>query len=331
MTDTVAPTIASIKASSLDREVHWLVEQQVKPELPQLIEALQICLNLLLYNSPQHPDPELHIERGPSITLAVSLGKLDALKGILVRDGAYVTKMTLHLKERHFNRVLSRVHLVKPFLLRQIITAKRSIDNAVALLVQAASVFDQGPCLAGSHVQLVEVFSELLRELQTAKHALQLPTDPTLVFPLHALDPAHFEPPLLAHIALDVYISQAEVCVDLKDLHSVTEKPWGDVDAATGKLYVDKIRDRMSAGHVDKHDAVDRGVLDSVFSTLQLRPKYDVQDYITRCVTYNGGVVMVNKKIEVLSADPVLVSAFTKLDSVEYMVSSFMENIQKLM
>lgn len=320
-------TIQKLKEGSIDKELHWFVELMVKPELAQIIEALQICSNLLLYNSPQHPDPNNHVERGPSITLPVSSNKLEALKGIVVRDGAYITKMTVVLKEKHFNRVLNRVHLTKPILLPQIITAKRLIDSAITLLVQADSVFDGAGDHSEKHLQLVEIFTSLLRELQTAKHSLQLPTDPLLVFPMHVMTPDSFDPELSAHIALDIYISQAEVCLDLKDLHRVTEKPWGDI-GENGKSYVDRIRDDMSTGQKTETPAAAEH--ESVFSVF-MRPKYEAQDYITRCITYNNMVVMVNRKIEVSSADPVLVSAFTKLDSVEYIVSSFMENIQKLM
>lgn len=324
-------TIYDLKQNSIDKELHWLIELMVKPELPQIIEALQICSNLILYNSPQHPDPANHIERGPSITLPVSSTKLEALKGIVVRDGAYIKKMTVSLKEKHFNRVINRIHLVKPLLLPQIITAKRSIDKAITLIVQADSIFDE-TCPdhrseehTQKHVHLVSIFNDLLRELQTAKNCLQLPTEPLLVFPMHVTLADNFDPELSSHIALDVYISQAEVCIDLKDLHKVTEKPWCDIDES-GKSYVDKIRDDMSTG--TKAETTETH--ESVFNVFNLRPKYEPQDYITRCVTYNNMVVMVNKKIEVSSPDPVLVSAFTKLDSVEYLVSSFLENIQKL-
>ncbi|GEQ71647.1 hypothetical protein JCM33374_g5333 [Metschnikowia sp. JCM 33374] len=329
--------IQRVKARSLDNELHWLVNSMITPEFPQLIEALQICSNLLLYNSPVHPDKAKHIERGPSITLAVSSGKSDDLKGILVRDGAYITKMNVALKERHFNRVINKLHLVKPFLLPQIITAKRSIDNAIELIVQATSVFDEKPdrmCDSNAHSLLISVFNDLLRELQTAKNSLQLPTQPELVFPLHRTAPDFFEPQLSSHIALDLYISQAEVCIDLKDLSKVEEKPWCEIDPGSGKSYVDNVRDQMSAGKMDviaeSHAKPDRGLLGSVFSHLSLKQQYEPQDYITRCVTYDNMVVMVNKKIEVSSEDPVLVSAFTKLDSVEYMVSSFLDNIRTL-
>ncbi|SGZ54215.1 CIC11C00000005347 [Sungouiella intermedia] len=310
-------TIKELKNSSLDRELHWLLEHIVKPELPQVIEALQICSNLILYNSPQHPDPENHIERGPSITLPVSSGKLEALKGIVVRDGAYIKKLSVVLKDRNFNRVINRIYLTKPILLPQIITAKKSIDAAITLMVQADSLFDGVPADGNNssthlqhHVELISVFNELLRELLTAKIAYSFPQ------------------------SLNAYISQAEICLDLKDLHRVTEKPWCEIDETTGKSYVDKIRDNMSNGKNETPDMVDTedsGVLGNVFSHLLLRHKYEPQDYITRCVTYNNSVVMVNKKIEVLSADPILVSAFTKLDSVEYLVSSFMENIKKML
>lgn len=332
-------TIEEVKHSSLDRELHWLLQHVVKPELPQVIEALQICSNLILYNSPQHPDPENHIERGPSITLPVSSGKLEALKGIVVRDGAYITNMSVALKDRNFSKVVNRLHLTKPLLLPQIITAKHSIDAAITLMVQADSLFDgvSADCDKSSshlqhHVELISVFTEMLHELLTAKNCLQLPTDPELVFPLHVVPHLSFDPQLPELLALDAYISQAEICLDLKDIHRVTEKPWGDIDPSTGKSYVDKIRDDMSNGKNETPDLLEKDESNGLGHFVShLWHKYEPHDYITRCVTYNKSVVMINKKIEVLSADPVLVSAFTKLDSVEYVVSSFMENIKKIL
>lgn len=333
------PSIAELKKRSVDKELHWFVKRIVQPELPQLIEALQICLNLILYNSPQHPDPEKSVRRGPALTLPVSLAHLEALKGIIVRDGAYITKMSVQLRDRRFNRIISRLNLRKPILLPQIIDCKKRIDASILLLVQSESIFDSDgevdsdPKLHGlQHQQLVHLFIELLTELQMAKNSLQLPTDPELVFPKHVISLTSFDPELSANQALDIYISQAEVCLDLKDLHRVTEKPWCEIDSETGKSHVDKIRDGLSAGQnikVDHDDRSEGGVI-LMLSHLLLRQKYDAQDYITRCVTYDSTVVMVNLKIEVLSADPVLLSAFTKLDSLEYVVSSFVENIKKL-
>lgn len=334
--------IARLKHESRDKELHWLVQLMVQPELPQLIEALQICSNLILYNSPQSPDSSEHTEKGPAVTLPVSSAKLEAVKGILVRDGAYITKVAVTIKEKHFNRTVHHIKLAKPIKLTQIIAAKKAIELSVTLIVQAESIFDDNlvqQCQENHrerHQLLLDLFQSLLKELQVAKKALQLPTDPNLVFPMHITPSDCFDPPLSPHIALDIYISQAEVCLDLKDLFIVTEEPWCEIDPETGKSYVDQVRDRMSEGKGDeslnlKKDKDKSGVFQNVFGHLSLRPKYEAQDYITRCITYNNHVVMVDRKLEVSSADPVLVSAFTKLDSVEYIVSSFMNNIKKLM
>lgn len=344
ITEAQHDQIRQIKKISRDKELHWLVELVVQPELPQLIETLQMCSNMLLYNTPQKPDSSKHTEKGPAVTLPVSSSNLEAIKGILVRDGAYITKMSVAVKEKHFNKVVNYIKLSKPIPLIQIKAATKAIELSVMLIVQAQSVFDENlteQCQEThlvKHALLLELFHSLLEELQVAKKALQLPTDPKLVFPLHITPSSHFEPPLDPHIALDLYISQAEVCLDLKDLFVVTEKPWCDIDPDTGKSYVDKVRDRMSEGKSEdlqitpkEKEKEKESMFSNVLGHLLLRPKLEAQDYITRCITYNNQVVIVDKKLEVSSADPILVSAFTKLDSVGYVVSRFMDNIKKLM
>lgn len=305
--------------------------------------------------------------------MPVSSSKLEALKGILVRDGAYITQLLVTLKERHFNRVINRVHLTKPVLLTQIITAKKAIDSAVALIEESQRMLGQPSCHGTSHHHhLVELFHKLLEEMQTAKNALQLPTDPSLVFPLKVTDVSAFDPELPQNVSIDLYISQAEVCIDLKHLRRVQERPWGEVDAS-GRSYVDNIRDEMklkvsaaqsSVGSASVTSTAvstpvlgpsvplnmadiearllqwknvadtlgsDLNMLNSLMRRLPIMHRYEPLDYITKCITYNRMVVMVNKKIEVSSPDPVVLSAFTKLDSIEYLVGTFLENVQSVM
>ncbi|ODV68167.1 hypothetical protein HYPBUDRAFT_152781 [Hyphopichia burtonii NRRL Y-1933] len=367
--------VREIQQETSNDELHWLILSIISPEFPQIIEALEICSNLLLYNTPQHPDAAKHIERGPSIKLPVSSTKLEALKGIIVRDGAYVTQLTVLLKERHFNRVLHRLNLSKPILLSQIITAKRSIDNAIDIINTSKTILGvQHEEHENLHVSLIEQFNQLLIEIQTAKNSLQLPTNPSLVFPVNVTPADAFDPELTPDIAIDLYISQAEVCIDLKNLHRVQDKPWCEIDANSGKSYVDKIRDEMKLPTTTAHSSISTSsnstpvpsqplniadiqhrlhqlsssssapndlahpqpqtpsnLFNNMLNHLLIRPKFDPVDYITKCITYNDLVVMINKKIEVSSPDPVLVSAFTKLDSIEYLISNFLENIHKIM
>lgn len=367
--------VLDVQRLSADNELHWLMSSIISPEFPQIIGALEICSNLILYNSPQHPDET--VGRGPAVKLPVSSTKLEALKGIITRDGAYITQLAVSLKERHFNRIIHRLHLVKPILLSQIITAKKSIDNSIELIKTSQAILgDSHDTADRQHVALINLFQQLLNEIQTAKNSLQLPTNPSLVFPVNVTPNDFFDPPLPFSISIDVYISQAEVCIDLKNLHTVHEEPWGEIDPKTGESYIDKIREEMklptssrassvassaastvnqtptpserpreplNAGDIELRlyqltartkplaEHSQSTLFNNVLNHLLLRQKYEPIDYITKCVTYNGLVVMINKKIEVSSPDPVLVSAFTKLDSIEYLISNFLESIHSIM
>lgn len=365
----VKDVVGEIQYEWADRELHWLTSQIITPEFPQIIETLEMCSNLLLYNSPEHPDPSRRIERGPPIKLPLSSTKLEALKGIIVRDGAYVTQLQVQFREHTFNKLINRLHLREPILLDQILQAKKSIDAAIAC-IKDLSKFTE--CSHAVHSQLVSTFHTLLQHIQEAKNNLQLPTDPNLVFPVNVTSAQAFEPELPPTISLDLYISQAEVCIDVKSLHRVTEKPWSEIESTSGMSYIDKLRDEMKLplshsslspmaitpvaplpAPLNMADIEDRlnelttkdsikdgvgsksgaGTSSGLFSSVlsHLRHKHEPVEYITKCITFNKMVVMVKKKIEVSSPDPVLVSAFTKLDSIEYLIGSFLENLSCLL
>lgn len=324
-TPPLPAAIEAIQRRRQHNELHWLVSTIIAPEFPHILETLTACGNMLLYNSPQHPDTQQHIERGAAIKLAVSLTKLELLKGIIVRDGLYITQLVINLKESHFNRHLHRINLDQPVLLRQLLEAREAIDSAIVRIHNFNK--DQ------NHLDLVRSIELILHDLAVAKESLQLPLDPRLVFPLNKTDPTLFRPELPPSLSLDFYISQAELCIDLKNLHRVTEEPWCRIDLL-GKLYVDKVRDEMktkldgtiSPHSLEVHSSESGGALKALGQLL--KPKVDPQEYITKCFTYDRTVVMVNKKIEVLCPDPLLVSTYTKLDSLENVVGMFLHNLR---
>ncbi|KAI3403083.2 RAV2 [Candida oxycetoniae] len=354
--------VSQIQDATDEKELHWFEKKVVIPEFPQIIETLTVCSNLLLYNSPQHPDPQNRIERGPPIKLAVSSSKSERLKGIVVRDGAYITEFHVTIKDHYFNKYFNKLNLVKPVLLNQIINTKVAIDDSISLMEslpnldkqqqqqqqqqhQHQKVFEEDH--ETYHKNLIDSFQSLLSNIQTAKTNLQLPTDPQLVFPLKVTLPDFFHPELPPTITIDYYISQAEICIDLKSLHRITEKPWCEVDSKTGKSYVDNVRDDMklpsanssvsslTQASLEKSPALPRvennNFLSSMMSHIQLKPKHDSMDYITRCITYNNMVVMINTKLEVSSEDPVLVSCFTKLDTIECIIRNFLKSLKNLL
>lgn len=323
--------VGSLQSINEDKELHWLISSIIMPEFEQLLETLHICANMLLYNSPQHPNAQMHTERGPSIKLPVSSTKLELVKGIIVRDGIYITQLSLHLKDSQFNRHIHRITLDQPILLPQLITLKESIDSAVLMIEN----FNEDQ----NHSDLISSFENILKEISIAKRSLQFPIDPALVFPLNKINPTFFRPELPHNLSLDLYVNQAELCIDLKNLHTVTEQPWCQIDPKTGRSYVDKIRDDMKNGKSPTPETTPPLLMSSpseestavaTFKALGqlLKPKLDPQEYITKCYTYDKSVVMVNRKIEVSCPDPLLVSTFTKLDSLENIVESFLNNLK---
>lgn len=366
--------VSSIQHEQDDRELHWLVSLVILPEFPQIIEALTICSNMLMFNSPQQPDPSNKIQKGPAIKLPVSSGTQDNLKGIIVRDGAFITEFTVSVKDHYLNKVFHKLKLKKPVLLEQVVNANSAIDAAIMLINQLSEFTDVEELdHDATHKKLIDVFQRLLSSIQTAKTNLQLPTDPALVFPERVTRGQTFEPELPDTIPIDFYLNQAEICVDIKSLSRVTEKPWGDIDPRSGQSYVDKVRDQMKlppssansirgsgqkvlssevssiasatpSVHMGKDENVGNlfpdqdtsekrdtsSFFNNMMSHILLKPKHDAQDYITRCITYNKMVVMIKTKIEVSSEDPILVSCFTKLDSIEYLITNFLHSLSNL-
>lgn len=388
-------SVSQIQKENEERELHWFINHTVIPEFPQIIETLSMCSNLLLYNSPQHPDPKNRIERGPPVKLPVSTSKLEKLKGIVVRDGAYVTQFQVVTRDHYFNKCFNKLNLTKPILLSQVINTKVAIDDSIQLmeslskLSKAEHEHKDDKDHEDYHRKLYTSFRDLLSKVQTAKTSLQLPTDPHLVFPMKLTPRDYFAPELPPTITVDFYISQAEICIDMKSLHRITEKPWSEVDSKTGKSYVDKLREEMKLTSTDlvliegkekkkgvggtaessstlnsskvalrsnsvtpaasisdiseradleglashtllkqsSSDDQTQGFLSSMMSHIQFKPKHDPNEYIMRCVTYNHMVVTINSKIEVSSEDPILVSCFTKLDTIEYLIRKILDSL----
>ena len=324
--------IRLIQEESSDREFHWVAESIIQPEFPQIIETLEIVSNLLLFNSPVLPDKSQLSERGPPVKLPVSTPKLEALKGIIVRDGSNISQLSIQLQHRQFNKVIHKLVLKTPIVLKQVLESKAAIDSAIEMIKQSSTLSS-----CHDHISLIQLFTNLLHKLSIAKNCLQLPTDPSLVFPQNVTEASHFDPPLPPNVAIDVYINQAEVCVDLKYLQQIVEKPWLEIDES-GLSYVDKLREEIKLKNPtetqvkidNKLQSINHG--NGLFSNVMsiLSQKHEPMDYITKCITYNHSVVMINSKIEVSSLDPIILSAFTKLDSVEYLISRFLENLQDI-
>lgn len=371
-TNTVfTETIRSLQLKRDDYELHWYIKSIITPDLFQVIETLQICKNLLLYNTPQAPNPKDCIEKGPPLKLPISLhNRTDSLNGIVIRDGPYLTELYLTIKNHYFNKYVHKLQLKVPIILEQIVNCLNSINDSINLL-QDLQLLDKEVEHSGhKHTRLLETFEALLQHIHDAKINLQIPTDPNLVFPLKVTNTKDFEPELSDHITVDFYTCDNQISLDIKCLHKITEKPWSEIDSS-GKSFVDKLRDDMKLPSntssintiqtpsvrsspvpqsqdeltpetvhpltiseiekkVQEKSTTNKNFLSNIMTHLLLRDKPKAMDYISRAITYNESVVMVNKKFEVSTDDPILISISSKLNHIEKKINKFNTNINSL-
>ncbi|KAL6450022.1 RAV2 Regulator of V-ATPase in vacuolar membrane protein 2 [Candida maltosa Xu316] len=294
------------------------------------METLQICKNLLLYNSPQSPDSKY--EKGPSLKLAISFGNNkvgDAVNGFIIRDGPYIVDLNLSIKNHYFNKHVNRLRLKNPIVLESIVNCLNYLNDAINEL-QELSNSDKKEV---NEEECLKCFVKLSELIKSSKNSLQIPTDPEMIFPLHVTNEDNFESDIKGsenhEISVDFYTCDNQISLDLRSLHKVHEKPWCEIDKSTGKSYVDNIRDEMkqssSTPSDTNHNPNNNNTNNNnFFSSLihHFKNKPDAMDYINRAVTYNGHVVLVDKKFEVCTDDPILISILSKLNSLDKKINS---------
>lgn len=301
------------------REATWLVQRIVAPEYPKILDTLNECLRCL-EDSPE-PNP-----------LALSLYKTESVKGLIVREHLELTKLDFILKLKGMPKSVRYV-LQRPLKLPQIEEAVRLIATATE---QAERLFQSLQDGETVHQGL----KQLLESITLARLAVQTPT-PGILFPKHVIDREAFEPVLPTLVALDVYVQDTLIGVDVRLLEEVTEKPWSEVNE-DGVSYVDEMKQKVlrrkrsittlfkpgegSGQHNLFRDTATQGGL----MQLLLHPfaKYLAEEYMTRCVTYDRTVVMEVDKAEVQTFDPVLVRCGTKLDGLHGLVQGLYENLR---
>lgn len=336
-------TTMTLQALQLEQnhiQLHWYLCYIIE-ELPQLIDTLTTCLELL-----SNPD---------SIKLAIT-SKLDWLHGIVTRDGPFIKNMNLHM--HHFK--VPNLQLNQPFELTQIKHCQLCVINSIEKLSQFITLHQRLHQLPApeftdlapngvptslvpevmdetideqNHAKLFALFKKLQENILEAKRLLQLPTDTQLIFPQHVPSYNNFIPPLSSEYSLDIYINQANLCIDFKRLHIIKDEPWCQVK--NGKSFVDKVKDDLKIGNLNVNDLQDMSSLALKYPDIEVGSfswfkKFKPIDYVTKCITFNGMVTMIDKKVEVSLPDPILMSVLTKLDSLAYLINSYLTNLEML-
>lgn len=297
-----------LKSAQLNQQ--WLIEELIKPELPQLLETLTRCLELITTND--------------EVKLALTSTRSEQVKGVMTRQGSEIIHLDIHLSLNTFSKKLrlkmkDREHL-ELVQWTQLLKGINSSINAVLILQD----------YTGDSKGLFHKLNDVMSALSECNTVLNHPTD-SLLFPRHKMPLTEvFEPEgkLLDHykdrLTLDLFLLNSEITLELKSLALVTEEPWCRVDAC-GKSHIDIIRDDLKHHRLQLSDVLEseRRSLGQVLGF----QKFNTSDYITRGITFHDKVVIEVEKLAIHCQDPTLLSVGAKLSGLEHTVSKLYKNL----
>jgi hypothetical protein len=288
------------------RDKEWLINDVIKPQVPNVLETLTTCLNL--------------ITSVDQVKLPLTT-RTEQVKGVMTRVGDEIVGMDVLLSLNTFSKRLrlkmredQHLQLVQWTELIHLIN--ETINNVVLLQDIGGDGF-------------LEKLNSVMVTLTKCSTVLNKPHE-QLLFPQHKIEmETLFEPDgkLLTHykdrLSIDIYLLNSEITLELRSLAHITEEPWCHIDE-DGKSHVDKLRDDLKHHKVQLNDILTERY--SIGHVLGFN-KFNAHDYLTRGITFHGQVVIEVEKLSIPCQDPTLLSVGAKLNGLEHLVSKMYRNL----
>lgn len=320
----------------------WLIKEIIKPELPNLIEHVEKCLELLLSSEKfRMPLSKGNMENGePSI------------KGTITRQGASIVAFQAIIKLPEFHRgkqIALRMDPEQPFPLLQI----ESIINNLNLVVSLLDELQQLTELQDLSKDGNDIFKEKLRTvLDRLTESITLLSNPPtkLVFPhngnsfLKGMMHESYAMCESTHhlVSVELVLFKNEISLDIRNLKKVTKIPWSRYDPETGFSFADKVRDKLKRNRTEKiteifmqeglqieQDSIINNLISS-FSGSEKITLSQANDLLARCVTFDGRVFTESEKLSITTSDPTLISVSAKLNGLESRIGNHFSNLENI-
>ncbi|SCU96715.1 LAFA_0G07712g1_1 [Lachancea sp. 'fantastica'] len=313
-------------------ERKWLINEIIKPELPNIIDNVDKCLELLTSDE----DFKMPISSGlPNESNGAYV------RGILTRNRGSITDYQLIVKFKQFNRgkqCAFKMDTSSPYRLKQIDAITENLTKVSDLLDALQQCEDAGQ-FEGHLVEILDLLSKSINLLHYPPQNLLFPYNGNaLLKRMFTNSESSFQ---TAHhvLNIDLVILRNEISMDFRNLQKVTTRPWCDFDAATGKTFTDKIRDKLKAQrgkkvsdalHEEGLEIEEPSLLRNVFphkNAYRATTLDEAHNVLARCVTFESGLVSECEKVSVATSDPSLISITSKLGALENCVSNYYTNL----
>ncbi|BAP72687.1 regulator of V-ATPase in vacuolar membrane protein 2 [Kluyveromyces marxianus] len=358
--------LTSAESSVLQKK--WLITEIIKPELPNLIDHVEKCLELLsseerfvmpLSNGSNIPNGTNSNISSPSSasnsnssSTTNTTNSSTSIKGTITRQSGYIVDFHAVVKLPDFNKgrpIMLKMETGKKYPLVQ-------IQSIISNLAQSLNLFDElqqiseSKTLEFDETQLFEKKIGKILELLTQSITLLQNPPRELIFPhnnnnfLKNNFGESYEACESTHhlVNMELVLFKNEVCLDIRNLTKVVKRPWCEVDPNTGLSFADKVRDRLKQDRngrileiLKEHglQVDDASVLNNLLSSFSVTERITLpqaNNLLARCVTFDGRVVTECEKVSINTSDPTLISVSAKLTGLENKISNQYVNIQNL-
>lgn len=319
----------------IDAESKWLIKEIIKPELPNIIDNVNMCLELLtndqVYVMPLSNGSKEADNNVPSI------------KGIVSRQREYIVDFQVLLKFPDFQNGKTIALKMKPeskFLLKQFDIILHDLNKIVTSLNELEAIQDVH--------KFINTFTDIVDTLNGSIQLLESPPN-YLTYPKNSNQPMkeifnNYKTDCETNnslIGLEVLLIRNELCIDFRNLTKVTRKPWSEIDARSGKSFIDRIKDELTAdrsknirdfleenGVTVEESNFLNSFINSTFKSDSTTTMREAQDYLRRGTTFDSIAVLETSKIAVSTSDPILVCISSKLNGLKYSIENHYSNLK---
>ncbi|EDO16576.1 hypothetical protein Kpol_1064p58 [Vanderwaltozyma polyspora DSM 70294] len=317
-----------------DKEVEkkWIIEEIIKPELPNIIDNVEKCIEMLNANQVF----KMPISSGGNDT-----SDKPSIKGVITRQAGYILDFQVILRFPEFHKgkqVVYRMNSGSKFSLKQIHTLNDNLQALLVLLEELEMVKDT----AKFNTKLEQGLTYLTKSinlLQNPSKELSFPGNNNLAMKEMFQDYQTLCESNSHLVSLELMLFKNEISIEFRNLLKVMKKPWNEIDPDTGKSITDQIKDKLKSdrglnlanvlkdfGIQIEEPSIFNNIMMSTFNT-ERTTLVQAQNYLNRCVTFDNKVVMECEKLVVTTSDPSLISLCSKLNSLENSIGNHYSNL----
>lgn len=321
----------------------WLIKEIIKPELPNLIDHVEKCLEQL-------KSEELF--RMPLTNGNNGLNGGTSIKGTISRKGGFIVDFQAMIKLPDFHRgkpIILKMDLDTKFPLLQVNSIITNLRFALDLLdeLQQLTEINELNSETNGHFrtklrQVLDLLTQSIILLQNPPKELVFPHNNN-IFLKNTFSECYAYCESTHHLLnMELVLFKNELSLDVRNLTKVVKKPWSDIDPETGLSFADKIRDRLKQDRNGKIAEIleeeglkveETSLINNLLSSFSATEKITLpqaNDLLARCVTFDGRVVTECEKVSITTSDPTLISVSAKLNGLENKISNHFTNIEGL-